>query len=87
MGHDWEYSETDCPKCHSQMAWRCCSGCEDGYVEDDDGVNGRSLEKCDNCNGTGHEEWCRACGWDNVYKEFLSPTYEAEWLAKQQATN
>jgi predicted RNA-binding Zn-ribbon protein involved in translation (DUF1610 family) len=80
---DWEYSESSCPKCSNQMAWRCCGLCEDGYWEDDDGVNGHAFERCDNCNGKGLEEWCQECGWDNVFKCFLSPRYEAEWLAKQ----
>ena len=78
---DWEYSESSCPKCGLQMAWRRCDQCEDGCVEDDDGVNGRALERCDGCAGRGFAEWCRGCGWDNVFKHFLSPQYEAEWQA------
>lgn len=83
MSDDWEYSESGCPKCHSEMAWRRCNQCEDGYWEDDDGVNGSETVRCDNCNGTGHEEWCRGCGWDNVFKHFLNPECEAAWKAKQ----
>jgi len=83
---DWEYGENSCPKCHSEMAWRHCDQCEGGYVEDDDGINGCSLERCDNCNGKGFEEWCRECGWDDVYKCFLSPEYEREYLEKQAAS-
>lgn len=87
MSDYWEYSDSDCPKCGSQMASRRCGaiGCDDGVYEDDDGINGRSLERCDECKGTGWEEWCRECGWDNVFKCFLSPKYEAEWKAKQGA--
>ena len=85
MSDDWEDSDSGCPKCGSDMAWRSCDQCEDGYWEDDDGVNGSEMTRCDSCNGTGHEEWCRECGWDNVYKHFLSPKYEAEWLGKQKA--
>jgi predicted RNA-binding Zn-ribbon protein involved in translation (DUF1610 family) len=84
MSDDWEYGDNGCPKCHNEMAWRRCGQCEDGLIEDDDGINGRSYDRCDTCNGTGHEEWCRECGWDNVYKQFLSPKCEAEWLAKQE---
>lgn len=85
---DWEYSDTDCPKCHSQMAWRHCMSCGgQGWVDDDDddGWDECSDTRCDDCNGRGIEEWCRECGWDNVLKHFLSPKYEAEWLAKQEA--
>ena len=87
MSDDWEYGENNCPKCHNEMAWRTCSslGCEGGEVEDHDGVNDWGPSRCDNCNGKGFEEWCRECGWDNTYKRFLSPQYEAEWLAKQAA--
>lgn len=79
---DWEYGDNDCPKCHNQMAWRRCDQCEGGYWEDED-CNGVEQVRCDTCNGTGHEEWCRECGWDNVYKQFLSPKYEQEFLEKQ----
>jgi predicted RNA-binding Zn-ribbon protein involved in translation (DUF1610 family) len=82
---DWEYSDNSCPKCGASMAWRRCNQCEDGYWEDDDGINGSELVRCDNCRGRGHEEWCRECGWDNVYKEFLSPEYERAFHEKQSS--
>lgn len=81
---DWEYSDDDCPKCNAQLAHRRCNelGCEDGHIEDDD-PEWPSRDKCDGCNGTGHQVWCRECGWDVTYGQFLSPQYEAEWMAKQ----
>lgn len=81
---DWEYSDNDCPKCGAQTALRHCYECGgSGRIEDEDDEWGFD-ERCDNCNGKGIEEWCRECGWDVVFKHFLSPKYEAEWLAKQQ---
>lgn len=86
MNDDWEYSESDCPKCQSQMAWQRCNPCGgEGYVEDDDEW-GIGEERCDECNGQGSSEWCRECGWDDGFKCFLSPEYEQEYLAKQTAT-
>lgn len=83
---DWEYSDVGCPKCCNDLAWRRCHSCGgEGSYEDDDGVNDLGFEACEDCKGTGHEEWCRACGWDNVFKCFLQPKYEAEWLATQKA--
>lgn len=83
---DWEYSDNDCPKCGSQLATRRCGelGCEGGRIEEDDGINGSTSDRCDTCNGTGHEEWCRECGWDVTSGQFLNPQCEAKWLAKQR---
>jgi hypothetical protein len=86
MSDDWEYSEDECPKCGSQLASRRCDelGCENGEIEDDDGLGWVDIDKCDACNGKGYQEWCRTCGWDMTYGQFLSPQHEAEWLAKQR---
>jgi predicted RNA-binding Zn-ribbon protein involved in translation (DUF1610 family) len=81
---DWEYSDRDCPKCGNQLASRRCNQCEDGRVEYDDDEGRTAYDRCATCNGTGHEEWCRECGWDVTEGCFLSPKYEAEWLAKQE---
>lgn len=84
---DWEYSDSSCPKCGAQLATRSCNGCGgEGYVEDDDGVNGLSYDPCDTCDARGHQTWCRGCGWDVNYNRFLSPQYEAEWKAKRGTT-
>lgn len=82
---DWEYTEKSCPKCSNPLARQDCPalGCEEGYYVDEDGINGDTLERCNDCNGRGYQVWCRACGWDDAEKCFLSPQYEAEWLAKQ----
>ena len=89
---DWEYSDYDCPKCGELMAYRPCSAlfCDDGYCDDSEGdplnfSEGESYSTCGECRGTGYEEWCRSCGWDNVFKRFLSLKDKAEWEAKQVA--
>lgn len=80
--NDIEEAEESCPKCHSDLSWRSCSQCEDGEWEDTD-CNGTEYYKCDNCDGMGFHEWCRECGWDNIFNRFLSPKYEQEFFAKQ----
>ncbi len=82
---DWEYSDSECPKCSAQLACRRCNQCEDGEIEHDDPMWPREADRCDTCNGRGYEEWCRDCGWDCVYSQFLNPECEAKWLAKQEA--
>lgn len=83
MTDDWEYSEQDCPKCRSEMATRTCDSCGgEGFVEDDED-DWRTEERCDNCNGMGHETWCRECGWDANFKCFMNPEYERIWKEKQ----
>lgn len=81
---DWEYSETECPKCGETMATANCNDCDEGVWEDDDGINGVEYITCDNCYGSGYHLWCRGCGWDEIEKRFLSPTYEQEFLEKQK---
>ncbi|MEW6212927.1 MAG: hypothetical protein AB1631_31680, partial [Acidobacteriota bacterium] len=73
---DYEYSDDDCPKCGAQLAGRHCNQCEDGEIDLDDPLWPDAV-RCDTCNGTGHEEWCRECGWDVTYGRFLSPQDEA----------
>lgn len=87
MADDWEYSDDDCPKCGAQLATRRCDAlyCEDGDIEDDSDPEWPETGKCDECNGKGHLEWCRECGWDMNYQCFLSPQYEAE-AAKSKET-
>jgi predicted RNA-binding Zn-ribbon protein involved in translation (DUF1610 family) len=87
MASDYEESDRDCPKCGAQLATRRCDeiGCDGGRI--DEGFTWGVEERCDRCNGRGHLEWCRECGWDMNYSQFLSPQYEAEWLAKQEAGN
>lgn len=85
---DFSEMYNECPKCDNELAVESCHGlgCEDGYYEDDDGVNGAEQFRCDECCGTGTISWCKECGWDNVFKQFLSPKYEQEYLAKQNQT-
>lgn len=84
---DWEYSDDECPKCGATLAYRPCNPCDrNGYwVDEDSDPDWPDSGRCDVCNGKGYEEWCRECGWDVTYGQFLSPQYEAEWLAKQEA--
>jgi hypothetical protein len=79
---DWEYSDDDCPKCGEQMAYRDCYECEDGVWEFTD-CNGTEYVRCDSCGGNSYYEWCRECGWDNVFNCFLSEQYEKEFYEKQ----
>jgi DnaJ-class molecular chaperone len=87
VSDDWDYSDTACPKCQSDMATRRCGDCGgEGYVEDEDDWEGwHDDERCDMCNGKGFEEWCRECGWDATYKRFLNPEYERAWKEKHSA--
>lgn len=86
IDHDWEYSETECPKCQSQMAFRGCNGCGgEGWLDDDEDDEWGSSGSCDNCAGKGFEEWCRDCGWDNTYRRFMGPQYERAFQEKQIA--
>lgn len=90
MSDDWEYSDRDCPKCSSDMATRTCGSCGgEGWHEDDeeDTDVGFGEERCDGCNGEGHETWCRECGWDANFKCFMSPEYERAWREKQATTD
>ena len=82
---DWDYSSDECPKCYSTLAVRDCD-CDGGVWEDTD-CNGTEYFHCDDCRGLGYHEWCRECGWDNVFNCFLSPQYEKEWLEKQSLEN
>lgn len=86
MTDDWEYSDRPCPKCGNEMATRRCGSCGgDGYIEDDeeDTDVGFGEETCSNCDGDGHETWCRECGWDANFRCFLSPEYERAYNEKQ----
>lgn len=84
-----EFSEMydECPKCDNELSVERCHAidCDDGYYEDEDGVNGTEQVRCDECCGTGFSRWCRECGWDAVHKQFLSPKYEQEYLANHPA--
>lgn len=84
---DWEYSDENCPKCNSQLATRRCGECENGEVLIDEDDQTSAVYECDRCDGNGHLEWCRSCGWDAINECFLSPQYETEFLAKGRATN
>jgi hypothetical protein len=79
MSDDWEYSDDSCPKCGEQMSYRQCTQLGCGWDDDDD----EWPTVCDNCRGMEYEEWCRSCGWDNVFKCFLNPKCKAEYEAKQ----
>lgn len=83
---DWEYSDSDCPKCGETLATRRCDAlyCEGGTIEDDSDPEWPETERCDECRGNGYLEWCRKCGWDVIESQFLNPQCEAEWLAKQE---
>lgn len=94
VDHDWEYSESDCPKCYNQMACRSCNECGgEGWVEDDEDDEWADSGQCDNCQGLGFEEWCRECGWDETFGRFMSPQYERAneerrlAIAQQQSTD
>lgn len=82
-----EFSDfyNECPKCDNELSVEPCHGlgCEDGEYEDEDGINGNAWLQCDECLGKGVVSWCKECGWDADRKQFLSPKYEAEYLAKQ----
>lgn len=86
---DWEYSERQCPKCQSEMRTRECNDCggegfrDDLYEEDPLWYDEDDTEPCHTCAQKGHETWCGECGWDDTYRQFMSPDYEAAWLAKQ----
>ena len=66
-----DYEEC-CPKCeHSPTRYRACSSlfCDEGYIDEseEDPINfmpGESLCRCQECYGTGVEEWCPSCGYD-----------------------
>ncbi len=70
-----DYYEDDydrpCPHCGNPFTrWRRCqwSGCEDGYISlyDEDPLyyDEDDEEMCEDCRGTGIEEWCPKCGKD-----------------------
>lgn len=82
---DREYSDRNCPKCSTEMATRTCGACGgDGYFEDEEDTDVNfGEERCENCDGQGHETWCRECGWDATLKCFLSPEYQRAYEAKQ----
>lgn len=84
MTDEWIDDFRACQKCGGEMTVRqCCGyGCDGGEYLDEDGINGDSWERCDDCAGTGYERWCKSCGWDDTFKCFLSPKYKAEWEAK-----
>lgn len=86
-GEEWNDDFRACPKCSSELTVRQCHtlGCDDGEYLDEDGINGDSWERCDDCQGTGYERWCKSCGWDDVFKCFLSPKYEAAYNDHQAA--
>lgn len=85
MAEEWIDDFKACPKCSGELTVRQCGalGCEDGEYLEEDGINGDSYERCDDCNGSGLAQWCKSCGWDDVLKCFLSPKYESEWKARQ----
>lgn len=84
--NEWIDDFRSCPKCNGELTVRTCQalGCDNGEYLDEDGINGDSWERCDECMGHGYERWCKGCGWDDVFKSFLSPRAEAEWKAKQE---
>lgn len=89
---DWEYSDETCPKCSADMATRTCGSCGgEGWLPDDEEDTyvgwGEGEERCDNCNGQGHETWCRDCGWDANFKCFLSAEYERKWREKEASAS
>lgn len=65
--------DTPCPSCrHVPTRYRDCNaiGCEDGYIDlyEDDPLwyDEEDVEVCRECNGTGVQRWCPACGADIV---------------------
>jgi predicted RNA-binding Zn-ribbon protein involved in translation (DUF1610 family) len=68
---DYEiHDDVNCPKCgHHTVHSRRCSSifCEEGYNDEHeyDPINfrpGESMNRCEECKGTGHEWWCPSCG-------------------------
>lgn len=86
MSDDWEYSDRACPKCSSDMATRTCGACGgEGYFDNEEDTDvGFGGEHCETCNGSGHETWCRECGWDANFNCFMSPEYKQAWKEKQE---
>jgi predicted RNA-binding Zn-ribbon protein involved in translation (DUF1610 family) len=74
MENELDDDDLACPKCGQDMANEDCSGlgCEDGEYLDEDGINGDEWVRCDECRGTGRMTWCRSCGWDDVFKQYLN---------------
>jgi hypothetical protein len=88
---DWEYSGKNCPKCHAGMRERMCDRCDgEGFLSEDpddwEGFGPQDGDPCGECARTGWEIWCGECGWDETFKQFMSPDYQAAWEAKQPAT-
>lgn len=79
MSGDWDYSDTQCPKCGHETAHRRCDAidCEDGFYHDcgEDCcpcLNPEPNTPCEECHGRGYFNWCRHCGWDLLDKRYLN---------------
>lgn len=53
--------EEFCNDCKSTKLWVECWNCEDGYVTDDDPLNGSFERKCYICEGNGGYYRCYNC--------------------------
>ncbi len=69
---DYEINDLPCPACGNNFTHsRGCTviHCEDGWIDEyeDDPINfspGEELLECQECHGTGVEQWCPKCGAD-----------------------
>ncbi len=68
---DYEIGYEPCPFCgHDEIHWRRCGAldCDDGFVDlyEDDPLwyNPGDIGMCQECHGTGTEQWCPKCGRD-----------------------
>lgn len=69
MDDEIELDEECCPKCGTQMYWRRCDNCDDGWItdlydEDPMWYDEDEIEICHECNGHGRHRWCLKCGFD-----------------------
>ena len=85
MDDEIELYEECCPKCGTQMYWRRCDSCDDGWItdlyeEDPLWYDEDDIEMCHECNGHGCHRWCPKCGFDALSaaaQHSVQPTREA----------
>jgi predicted RNA-binding Zn-ribbon protein involved in translation (DUF1610 family) len=69
MDEETELDDECCPKCGTQMRWRRCDSCDDGWItdlfeEDPMWYDEDDIEMCTECHGHGCHRWCPKCGFD-----------------------
>ena len=83
--YEQDYEEC-CPKCgHSPTHYRDCSElhCDEGYIDENDldpidFMEGESYIMCNECYGTGIDEWCPKCGYDISAHKYVVRLREAK---------